>query len=132
MITQDRPDIAERLVENDATDKLPSVELYSKEMRKTMELTITKGFTQKTCGECGVIFWVPDELETEFKKTGQAWCCPNGHRRAYTESQTDRYKRMYEQTERYLQNARAVSERLERELKKCQASKPKAKKAVKK
>jgi cytochrome c553 len=70
-----------------------------------MQIEITKGFTQKTCGTCGVIHFIPDELEQEAKSTGQTWYCPNGHGRSYKESEADKYKRLYEQTERYRLNA---------------------------
>lgn len=102
-----------------------------------MNIELTKGFTQKTCGSCGVIFFVPDELEKEFLKTGQSWHCPNGHIRSYTESEADKYKRLYEQTEKYRINAASQNERLKADVKALQAAldkckKPRAKKAARK
>jgi hypothetical protein len=77
----------------------------SEERNLEMNLEITKGFTQKTCGTCGVIFFVPDELEREYRQQGQSWHCPNGHVRSYTESEADKYTRLYGQAEQCRKNA---------------------------
>jgi hypothetical protein len=81
-----------------------------------MEIAITKGFTQKTCGTCGVVFFVPDELEREYRQQGQVWHCPNGHTRSYTESEADKYKRLYEQAEQYRKNAVDENQRLKADV----------------
>ena len=93
-----------------------------------MEIQITKGFTQKTCGNCGVVFFVPDELEREYVRTNQAWYCPNGHARSYSESQLDKYKRLFEEEQKarinqadIARNAIASAKRLSDQLEKCQA-----------
>ena len=102
-----------------------------------MDVTITKGFTQKTCGTCGVLFFIPDELENEAHKTGQQWCCPNGHSRSYTESDADKYKRLYEaekaekeKQREYKMNAVASANRLQAQLEKCLTKKKPKKKAL--
>lgn len=96
-----------------------------------MKINIEKDYAQKTCGTCGVTFFIPAELENEFLKTGQAWACPNGHRRAYAESEADKYKRLYEQSEQYRQNAvkqndylKADVAALEKALARAKAKKP--------
>lgn len=61
-----------------------------------MDISLTQGFTKKVCGSCGVTFFVSEELEKEYLATGQAWTCPNGHRRSYVESDASKYKRLYE------------------------------------
>lgn len=55
-----------------------------------MDITTVQGFTHKICGNCGVVFWVPEKLEAEYLKNGIGWFCPNGHNRAYLESECDR------------------------------------------
>jgi hypothetical protein len=100
-----------------------------------MDVTITKGFTQKTCGTCGVVFFIPDELENEAHKTRQAWYCPNGHCRSYTESDADKYKRLYEaeksekeKVNEYRKNAMHVIEDMEKKIEKLQTKKAPKKK----
>jgi hypothetical protein len=61
-----------------------------------MDVTIRKGFTEKTCGACGVVFFIPDELESECFHNGKSWTCPNGHSRVYKESEAAKFKRLYE------------------------------------
>lgn len=94
-----------------------------------MNIDIQTGFTLKVCGKCGVNFWIPDELEAECRKTGQGWHCPNGHSRAYIESDADKYKRLYEQSEIYRKNAVARGEQLQKELAACK--KPRVKRSKK-
>ncbi len=102
------------------------------EMEIKMDVTITKGFTQKTCGKCGVVFYVPDELEREYLKTNQTWTCPNGHSRSYSESQLDKYKKLYEQEKAERIRLSSVSEsaiesakKLRAQLEKCKSKKNK-------
>lgn len=101
-----------------------------------MNIALVVGFTEKHCGTCGVVFFVPDALEREFHRTGQAWTCPNGHRRSYAESDADKYQRLYEaekdehvKTARIKLNAIASAERLAGQLEKCK--KPKRKRVKK-
>ena len=100
-----------------------------------MNVTITKGFTQKTCGNCGIVFFVPDEFEKECLETGQTWKCPNGHSRVYSESQADKYKRLYEiekadkeKIDQYRRNALDVIEDMGKKIEKLQAKSAKNKK----
>lgn len=45
------------------------------------------------CGECGVLFAVPQGFLVERRETGKSWYCPNGHGRVFRESDVDRLKR---------------------------------------
>jgi len=74
-----------------------------------MDVTIKQGFTQKTCGNCGVIFFIPDELESECFNNGKSWTCPNGHTRVYKESEAAKYKRLYEAEQRARQREAEVA-----------------------
>ncbi len=99
-----------------------------------MNINLVKGFTQKTCGSCGVIFFIPDELEKECQETGQSWHCPNGHSRVYKESQASKYKRLYEEEcirKQNAHNARQEAERIADELKTKLEAMNKAKKVKK-
>lgn len=49
--------------------------------------------TGMCCGECGIEFTVPDHFYAERQKTGAGWYCPNGHARAFKESQVDKLRR---------------------------------------
>jgi len=102
-----------------------------------MNVTLTNGFTQKTCKGCGVIFFIPDELEKKFKESGGYWYCPNGHQYGYAEPDAVKYKRLYEDSERYRQNAIRQSDMLQADVKALQnaldkCKKPRAKKVTKK
>lgn len=44
------------------------------------------------CGECGVVFAMPERVLRLRRKTGGAFYCPNGHRLAFTETEVDRLK----------------------------------------
>lgn len=102
-----------------------------------MDTTIVKGFSQKTCGNCGVIFWIPEELENELLRIGGSWHCPNGHVRHYTEPECVKYKRLYEETQQVLvvvenreQHAINSAKRLRDQLEKCQAKSKRKKKGA--
>ena len=45
------------------------------------------------CGECGIEFTVPEHFYQERLKTGKGWNCPNGHNRAFKESEADKMRR---------------------------------------
>lgn len=97
-----------------------------------MDISLTQGFTKKVCGSCGVIFFISEELEKECLATGQAWTCPNGHRRSYVESEAAKYKRLYEaekaekaRAKQYHINAITVIQDLEKKVEKLQAKKKK-------
>jgi hypothetical protein len=38
------------------------------------------------CGECGINFAAPEFFMAEKQRTGAGWYCPNGHARAYRET----------------------------------------------
>jgi len=102
-----------------------------------MNLTIVKGFTEKVCIKCGVLFLIPNELERNLLQTGQTWCCPNGHPQNYAESEADKYKRLYEDSESYRKNSVKRNEMLQADVKALQnaldrCKKPRAKRVAKK
>ena len=53
--------------------------------------------TEIVCGHCGIKFAVPESWRAEKQETGISWYCPNGHCRAYTESDAAKYRRLLEE-----------------------------------
>jgi hypothetical protein len=101
-----------------------------------MDVILTLKFVYKTCGTCGIIFYVPQVFEDECLETGKDWYCPNGHSRVYTEPASVKYKRLYEQTlkekekeREYRINSNKALEETQKQLEECQT---KGKKKVKK
>lgn len=45
------------------------------------------------CGQCGIVFWAPEFFMADKEKTKEGWYCPNGHCRAFRESDADRVRR---------------------------------------
>ena len=54
------------------------------------------------CGECGVIFALTTDYETRRRADGKTFYCPNGHLRAWQESEADRQRKRAEQAENAL------------------------------
>jgi DNA repair exonuclease SbcCD ATPase subunit len=49
--------------------------------------------TDMTCGQCGIVFSVPEWWRAEKQKGGDGWYCPNGHPRVYRESDAAKAQR---------------------------------------
>lgn len=62
---------------------------------------------QMLCGECGIVFFVPDWFQRERLANGKDWYCPNGHCRIYKESEVARLKRTIQEKERETQTLKA-------------------------
>lgn len=69
--------------------------------------------TVMCCGECGIEFHVPDHFYAERKKTGHGWYCPNGHSRAFKESDADKFRR--ERDRAVQEQARLAEENAEKD-----------------
>jgi len=68
-----------------------------------MTTTITERVTLLAlhCAGCGVLFALPSHLEQEVRRTHATFYCPNGHNNYFpAETEAERYKRLYEQSER--------------------------------
>lgn len=48
---------------------------------------------QITCGKCGIVFAMPDRYESARREDGATFYCPNGHPRAFVDSETDKLRR---------------------------------------
>lgn len=53
--------------------------------------------TEMVCGQCGIKFAVPENWRAEKQETGNSWYCPNGHCRAYSESDAAKYCRLLQE-----------------------------------
>lgn len=57
--------------------------------------TVKLNLVEMTCGECGIVFAVPEHFKKECLRTHQGWFCPNGHSRVFTgESVEEKAKRL--------------------------------------
>ena len=58
-----------------------------------------RSFARLICGKCGIEHYVPQSFNDENVKLGAkgGWHCPNGHSRAYIESEADRLRRERDQ-----------------------------------
>lgn len=82
-------------------------------------LARTIALTDMECGECGIVFAVPEDWRAEKQRTGNGWFCPNGHSRVYRESDAARYKRL-------LDEANAQNTRLSESVRQAQIAEKRA------
>lgn len=59
-------------------------------LQKTMEMR------ELVCGECGINFMAPEFFMAEKQANGSGWHCPNGHTRAYIESDVAKLRKQLE------------------------------------
>jgi hypothetical protein len=43
-----------------------------------------------TCGCCGILHAIPQEIEQESRRNGRSWYCPNGHYIGYSDTEVKR------------------------------------------
>lgn len=55
-------------------------------------LPVTVQMTDMTCS-CGIVYAVPEHWRAEKQRSGEGWHCPNGCRRIYKETDTQRLQR---------------------------------------
>ncbi len=60
-----------------------------------------------SCTECGIQWGVPEHFHKQRYDSGDAFYCPNGHGRAYTESEVSRLQKQIERDGRVHQRTRA-------------------------
>lgn len=81
--------------------------------------TITPEVTLVTleCGKCGIAFAMPQVFRDEKRENGTTFYCPNGHPRAFMETETTRLRRQLEtaQKRQGWAEARETHERDQRE-----------------
>jgi hypothetical protein len=60
-------------------------------------------YTEMMCGECGLVFYIPELWRKDRELTGKGFYCPNGHARIYKESLEVRLRREIADKERALE-----------------------------
>lgn len=73
------------------------------------------------CGECHVVFAVPQYLDQQARETKRSWWCPNGYQRHYITSEVEKLEKKlaaeqaaHARTLGNLTNARAAAHHLSR------------------
>jgi hypothetical protein len=56
-------------------------------------LTYSTILTTLTCGECSIPFAIPSDMHAKALRDGRTFCCPNGHRIGYSETENQRLER---------------------------------------
>jgi hypothetical protein len=86
--------------------------------------------TEMECGECGIVFYVPEHWREQRQAHGNTFYCPNGHPRVYRESTVDKLRRQLkdatdqvtwhkaraDKAEQTTAKAKATTKRLERRI----------------
>lgn len=61
-------------------------------------MILSTEFVVITCYKCGVQFAMPEAFQKHLQQTHESFWCPNGHSQLYkTQTEADRYRRMYEE-----------------------------------
>lgn len=90
-----------------------------------MNTSFSRDFTSVDCYKCGVIFFVPTQLDTNRRDDKGSFWCPNGHAQSYTKSRGDILAEKLERKESELYRANQEKARLEKDLVKCRKGKKK-------
>lgn len=59
-------------------------------------------YERMSCGQCGVVFYVPLNFYEERRNDGDGWHCPNGHPRVFTEPKVKKLERQLEAKDKEL------------------------------
>lgn len=71
------------------------------QLHETWRTTEVTDFHLMECGNCGIVFYVPEVFWSNRLRDAQTWYCPNGHGRVYRETEGDRLrKRLADEQER--------------------------------
>src|SRR5690242_7403598 len=88
-----------------------------------MQANILMNFCRQDCIQCGTVFFIPQTLDATVRDTGQTFYCPNGHPQAYSESNADKFRTLYNKgleankaNQNSLSNAREEIEHLKIDL----------------
>lgn len=87
-------------------------------------LPVSVAMSDMECGECGIVFAVPEVWRAEKQRTGMGWFCPNGHSRVYRESDVDKLRKQLADEQRRhtntlarLNEVQAAEQKVTKELK---------------
>jgi hypothetical protein len=86
-------------------------------MGHALQITEPAVFEREDCCSCGVIFFVPADMQQRAKRDGRPFYCPNGHGQSYSQTEVVRLRKELEAEQRRKTEAltRANEERQRRE-----------------
>ncbi len=67
------------------------------------------------CFKCGIVFWVSNKLNDNWKRDKTTFYCPNGHGQSYSKSTADILQEKLDGKERRVTYLESENVRLERE-----------------
>ncbi len=70
-------------------------------------------FVEHTCGECGIVFCITEERYRQLHRTGDDFYCPNGHCRAFTNTDAKKIAELTSNRDYYEDMARRKQGRIE-------------------
>lgn len=70
-------------------------------MGRTVQLTEPTTFEREDCPSCGVIHFVPQDLQMRAKRDGRSFYCPNGHSASYGENDLAKAQKLAKDWEAY-------------------------------
>ncbi len=56
-------------------------------------ISVTKTLDVEECGTCGIVYAMTQDFMAARQRDGAWWCCPNGHRWEYTETEVSRLRK---------------------------------------
>lgn len=81
------------------------------------------GFDFRMCGECGVVWAMPEKFIELRREDGATWYCPNGHHWVYSgETEEKKLRRELEATKDRLAHARAARDQANAETQEARHS----------
>lgn len=83
-------------------------------MRVLTRIEQVVDLVEKECGECGIVFAVPEWFEKQCLDDGRGWTCPAGHSRVYRDPKVKRLERELETVKAREVHARDQAEAAER------------------
>jgi uncharacterized Zn finger protein (UPF0148 family) len=73
----------------------------------TANLAYRSTIVAHTCGECSIVFGVPDGFLEERQRDGRTFYCPNGHQRVYRETEAQKLQKQLTQAQQDARFARS-------------------------
>ena len=89
--------------------------------RHAIQIHESLTFDREDCSECGVVYFVPSDMQARALKDGRTFYCPNGHGQHYTETERVRLKKELAAAQAEVQSANKRREWAEQEAKNARA-----------
>jgi hypothetical protein len=94
-----------------------------KDVKGEKPVAITVEMVAMICGQCGISFEMPEQLQKDRRENGGDFYCPNGHARVYVEPEVvkltrllEAERRKHEETQRALAETRNTMTKLEKRI----------------